>query len=230
MSIQPNELSGRRPLKTRDWKFFQLMAAWLAKQNVSPNAISVWSVVFGALAGIALACTSLWSDAIVRHTLWLAAAAMIQMRLIANLLDGMVAIEGGKKSIVGELYNEVPDRISDPLIFIGAGLAYGSNLPIGMLAAIMALFVAYVRAIGASVGVGQIFMGPFAKQQRMALLIAVCIVCTVLPDKWQPIHEPTSIGLMGCSLLVIAVGSLLTSIRRLRCIAQRMHERAGGES
>lgn len=230
MNKQPNDLSGRRPLKTRDWKLFQHIAAWLAKRNVSPNTISVWSVVFGALAGIALAATDLWENAIVRHALWLSAAAMIQMRLIANLLDGMVAIEGGKKSTVGELYNEVPDRISDPLIFIGAGFAYGSNLPIGMLAAIMALFVAYVRAIGASVGVGQIFMGPFAKQQRMAILIAVCVICAIVPDQWQPIHSVSGIGLMGVSLGVIIVGCLITSVRRLRCIAQRMHERAGDAS
>lgn len=35
-------------------------------------------------------------------------------RLLCNLLDGMVAVEGGKRSKSGELYNDVPGLISPP--------------------------------------------------------------------------------------------------------------------
>jgi phosphatidylglycerophosphate synthase len=44
----------------------------------------------------------------------------IQLRLLCNLLDGMVAIEGGFKTKTGEIFNELPDRLSDALILIGA--------------------------------------------------------------------------------------------------------------
>ncbi len=48
---------------------------------------------------------------------------MIQLRLICNLLDGMVAVEGGMKTACGDIYNDLPDRISDSLIILG--IAYG---------------------------------------------------------------------------------------------------------
>ena len=44
----------------------------------------------------------------------------MQLRLLCNLFDGMVAIEGGFKTKAGEIFNELPDRFSDAFIFIGA--------------------------------------------------------------------------------------------------------------
>ena len=39
-------------------------------------------------------------------------------RLLCNLLDGMVAVEGGKRSKSGELYNDVPGLSMMKLIFL----------------------------------------------------------------------------------------------------------------
>ena len=147
----PIEPTGRRPLKTRGWPFFQKLAAGLARSGVTPNAISFASIVFGVLAGVVLAATS-HSDGWVLRLYFLAAAGFIQLRLIANLLDGMVAVEGGKGGPTGDLWNEAPDRVSDVAIFVGAGYGAGSSPWLGLMAAVVAVFVAYVRALGASVG------------------------------------------------------------------------------
>src|SRR5688572_13663705 len=40
--------AGRRPLKSRQSPFFQKLAAQLARAGVTPNAISLFSLVFGA--------------------------------------------------------------------------------------------------------------------------------------------------------------------------------------
>ena len=77
---------------------------------------------------------------------WLAAAVLVQLRLLANLLDGMVAIEAAQASRVGELFNEVPDRVSDAATLVGLGFAVGSVPLLGFLAAILAILVAYIRA------------------------------------------------------------------------------------
>lgn len=213
-SIEAN----RRPLKTRQWGVFRWLADRLARAGVTPNVISSLSVFCALIAALAFAVTNettgLW-----QRFVWLAAAAGIQGRLIANLLDGMVAVEGGKRSAVGELFNEVPDRISDPLILVGAGYAMGSHPAWGWGAAVVALFVAYVRALGASVGAGQIFIGPMAKQQRMALLTIVALFHAVVPAAWPSALAETGWGVMRMALALICLGGVVTAVRRLRRIA-----------
>lgn len=216
----------RRPIKSRQWPLFRKMAASLANSGVTPNAISVSSVVFGILAGLAFASTRHAAESSLQRVLWIAAAVLIQLRLISNLLDGMVAIEGGKKSAVGDLYNEVPDRLSDPAILIGAGYAAGGDAVLGMLAAIVALFVAYVRAIGAGVGAGQQFHGPMAKPQRMAVMTVCALYCGFAPTAWQPLWHG-SWGIAAAALWLIIVGGVITACRRLFAIARIMRERAG---
>jgi phosphatidylglycerophosphate synthase len=221
----PIETSGRRPLKTRDWPIFKNLAAWLARNGATPNAISFSSMVFGGLAGGAFAATSHVTGWTARGC-WLLAAASIQLRLIANLLDGMVAVEGRKGGPVGDLWNEAPDRVSDAAIFIGAGFAAGSCPLLGFAAALVAVFVAYVRALGASVGVGQIFLGPAAKQQRMALMTLTAVVSSLLPEgvtiSLSKLDSPITI-----ILVVIIVLGLYTAWRRMARIATLLRAKAG---
>jgi phosphatidylglycerophosphate synthase len=220
----PIETSGRRPLKTRDWPFFKNLAAWLAHSGATPNAISFMSIVFGCMAGVALAATAHVDGWAVRAC-WLAAAACVQLRLIANLLDGMVAVEGRKGGPVGDLWNEAPDRVSDAAIFIGAGFAAGSDPLHGFGAALVAVFVAYVRALGASVGVGQIFLGPQAKQQRMAVTTGACVLSAAFPSMaWAGAGQPITI--IKIALAVVIVGGVITAWRRLARIAKLLREKA----
>ena len=156
---------------------------------------------------------------------WLVGAAGIQLRLIANLLDGMVAVEGGRASATGPLYNEVPDRLSDPLLLIAAGYAVHSDPIAGLAAASMALLVAYIRAIAASVGAGQIFLGPMAKPHRMALLTLVCSLGVILPDSWMSIN---GVGVMRIALWIIVFGGVITVIRRLRRAAEYLRSVSSG--
>src|SRR5260370_23846239 len=95
------------------------------------------------------------------------------------MLDGMVGVEGGLQTKSGEVFNDLPDRIADALIFIGAGhavhtLPYGMEL--GWIAALLAVFTAYVRMLGGAAGLAQSFAGPMAKQQRMALMTGACLL------------------------------------------------------
>jgi phosphatidylglycerophosphate synthase len=204
-TYQPTE---RRPLAARHWRPSRQMATWLARRGVSPNAVSLAGMGCGVAAGVALAATSSWPDW--ESAGWLAGAALIQLRLLANMLDGMVAIESGRASRVGELYNEVPDRVSDTAALVGAGYAAGGDVALGYVAACVALFTAYVRAAGKAAGAPQEYCGPMAKQHRMAVLTAVALFCGLAPASWQP-----EWGLPAAGLLVIAVGGLVTVARRL---------------
>lgn len=97
----------RRPLKTRERRWPRVLAARLAARGVRPNAVSLASLVFAALAGAAL-WLSLGRDGATSGLLLLAAAALVQLRLLCNLLDGLIAVEGGLGSPEGEIYNDLP--------------------------------------------------------------------------------------------------------------------------
>lgn len=201
----------RRPIAARSSGWARRLASLLAASSVTPNQISVLSVVFAALGGLAMAEGGGW-------WVWLAAALCVQLRLVCNLIDGMVAIEGGKSSAVGALYNEFPDRISDSLLLVPVG--YAAGLPwIGWLAALAAALTAYVRVFGGALGERQDFGGIMAKQRRMALLTAGLILQAAEAEIWG-----TRYALLAAGCL-IAAGSLLTCVTRTVAIARRLSPR-----
>jgi len=209
----------RRPIATRNRKWAQASTAWLASRNVSPNAISVAGMCACVVAGIALGLTSIADYRI----LWLIAALGAQLRLTANMLDGMVAIASSRASKTGELYNEVPDRISDAAVFIGAGFAWGGNVTLGYIATILAIFTAYVRAAGKIAGAPNEFCGPMAKQHRMLVITLICVYAAVTPRSWQIITLNNSqIGVMTLGLIVIVLGCVITVVRRVARIAHAL--------
>ena len=214
------QVGDRRPIASRKRRVFIAMAHFLARRGISANAISVIGMLCGIAAGVTLALTAHFTG-VEQRVAWLAAAALIQLRLLANMLDGMVAVESGQASPVGELYNEIPDRISDAVILIGAGYAAGADPILGYIAATVAVFVAYVRAEAKVAGAPQDFCGPMAKQQRMATVIFVALYSAVAPAVGQPLWR-NRWGLIALALIVIILGGLFTAARRIvraaRCL------------
>ncbi len=159
----------RRPIASRNTKWAAHVTRRLVAKGVAPNRISAGSVVAAALAGSAFATagavTPIWAAGL----LLILGAAFTQLRLLCNLFDGLVAVEGGMASPDGAFWNEVPDRASDLLILAGFGMASG-QLALGLLAGALAVMTAYVREFGRAAGLGSDFSGPGAKSHRMAVV------------------------------------------------------------
>jgi len=202
----------RRPLRSRNRAWAIGAAAVLARNGVSPNAISLASILFAAVAALALAAGRGAGDAL-HAVLMLVAAAGIQLRLLCNLLDGLVAVEGGRGSKSGEVFNDAPDRAADAILFVAAGYAlpwpaWGSAL--GWSAALLAVLTAYVRLLGGALGRPQDFAGPMAKQHRMAALTIACLAAIAEALLFDSRGRVLAVG-----LAVIVLGSALTIARRL---------------
>jgi phosphatidylglycerophosphate synthase len=140
------------------------------------------------------------------------------------MLDGMVAVESGVASPVGELFNEVPDRVSDAAMLIGAGYSLGGEPALGYVAACLALFVAYVRAQGKAAGAHQEFCGPLAKPQRVFLITVAALLSAIATAAWQDsgVQATTPVvhgSLMHWGLWIMIVGATMTAVRRLHRIA-----------
>ncbi|WP_107688487.1 CDP-alcohol phosphatidyltransferase family protein [Neisseria wadsworthii] len=201
--------NNRRPVAFRNNKQIVRFAAWLAaKDSPSPNQISILSAVFAA-CGAGLLAYSQHAAALV------GCAIFIQLRLMCNLLDGMVAVEGGKKTDTGEIYNEFPDRVADSVLIVALGYAIGQSW-LGWLGALLAMATAYIRVFGGSLGFPQDFLGPMAKQQRMAVLTLGCLLGAIES------HYNQTNFLLGVSLVAIVIGSGITCYKRTQAIAELM--------
>jgi len=197
--------ANRRPIAARDTGWARALASRLAATRITPNQISMASVGFAALGAGALLE---WPN----PAGYFICALCIQLRLICNLIDGMVAVEGGKGSPLGRIYNEFPDRITDSVFIVALGYAAGAAW-LGWVGALAAVGTAYVRVFGGAVGLVQDFRGPVAKQQRMALatigLLAAIAEYLVHAERY---------ALIAASAL-IAAGSIVTCATRTRAIA-----------
>ena len=201
-------IENRRPIKSRSAKWAEFSAQKLVLWGITPNAVSMISIFFAVIgAGILLVSKSPIALIFV--------VVMIQARLICNLLDGMVAIEGGKKTPVGAMYNEIPDRFADSFLIIALGYAIGIEW-LGWAGALMAMFTAYIRLLGGSLGLAQDFRGPMAKQHRMAVMSVACIVGAV-----EGLIFSTNYALV-IAACIIFLGSLNTVFTRMSAIANAL--------
>lgn len=211
-----NEAGARRPLKSRGTAWARALSRGLLRTGLRPNQVSVLSLVFAAAAAgflIVPESPAWWH--------WLAAAACIQLRLLCNLMDGMLAVEGGLKTANGEMYNEFPDRLADLCILAALGLTDGTiaSERLGWLCAGGAVMTAAVRLHGAALTGLHDFRGPMAKPHRMALATATCLLQTGLLLTGRPVLPLTWV------LAAMLAGIVLTLVRRLRGLSQTLHRR-----
>lgn len=208
----------RRPLSSRDSGWARAIARRLSAASVTPNQISMASMAMAAVAGIVF-----WQAGTAgggsRAALLVAAALFCQFRLLCNLFDGMVAIEGGKQAPDGPFWNEFPDRIADILIFVGVG--YGAGVPaLGWAAAALAVLTAYARELGRACGLPADFAGPMAKQHRMATITAAAIL-SLLEPLWRGDNAVLTIALW-----LVAAGAAVTAVRRAANIVRALRASA----
>jgi phosphatidylglycerophosphate synthase len=158
------EPTSRRPIGEGFRATARFATALCVRLNIHPNAISYASIVAAAVAALCF-----WKSG-ARPWLLLVAPLFCYLRLWFNMLDGMVALASGKASWRGEILNDLPDRVSDVVIFAGVAHSGWMNPFLGYWAAILALLTAYVGMFGQAVGVQREFSGLMSKPWRMVTL------------------------------------------------------------
>jgi phosphatidylglycerophosphate synthase len=213
------KVEGRRPIASRSANWAKWAAQSLVNSGVTPNQISMASMGAAGVAFVLLWGAGSVANAPGRGLLLLLAAAFVQGRLICNLLDGMVAVEGGKAEPDGPFWNEFPDRVADILILGGMGLAVG-HPGLGFLAAALAVCTAYVRELGVANGAPSDFSGPMAKQHRMAAATGAFVLAA-----FWPIWGEDAGWVLLIALWVIVLGTAGTVARRGWTLIQWMQAR-----
>lgn len=208
--------TSRRPISDVFRRTADAVVAWCVRRGVSADAVSYASIVASLVAAVMFAFAGRVP------ALLIVAPAFCHLRLWLNMLDGMVAVAGKSASKRGEIVNELPDRVSDILIF--AGVAHGGlcAMPLAYWAALLAVMTAYVGVTGQAVAGVREYGGVMSKPWRMVALhlgawttfamLTLARRATIV-DRFTPLD-------VACAIVI--VGSVQTCVVRLRATIRRL--------
>jgi phosphatidylglycerophosphate synthase len=219
MQYQP---TSRRPIADAFRVTARGSVNFCVKLGIHPDAVS-----YGSMVAAACAALCFWQSSQYPWLL-LVGPAFCYIRLWLNMLDGMVAIASGKASARGEILNDLPDRVSDVMIF--AGMAHsGLGCPFaGYWAAILAVLTAYAGMFGQAAGVCREFGGLMSKPWRMVTLHlgAWLTYFHAGPAANPPVIA--SLTIIDLTHAVVIAGCLQTIAVRLRNIMRALKEKEKG--
>jgi phosphatidylglycerophosphate synthase len=205
--------TSRRPIAAVFRRNAGAATRFCVHHGIHPDAISYLSIVAALIAAICF-----WKSG---GTRWLLIVAPLfcYLRLWLNMLDGMVAFAAQKASRRGEILNDLPDRISDILIFVGVAHSGLMTPLIGYWAAISAVLTSYVGLFGQALRLQRQFGGFMSKPWRMvALHIGAWLTFFLPPQSFA------TLTILDWTCLVVIAGCVETIVVRLKRIMNALQD------
>src|SRR5215468_2970940 len=208
------ESTSRRPIAAVFRQTAGAATRFCVHHRVHPDVISYLSIVASLIAAICF-----WKSGAIRWLL-IIAPLFCYLRLWFNMLDGLVAFAAGTASRRGEILNDLPDRVSDIVIFVGVAHSGLMNPLIGYWTAIFAVLTAYVGLFGQALGVQRQFGGIMSKPWRMVALHA---------GAWLTFFfGPQSFAnftILDSTCLIVIAGCVETIVVRLKRIMTALQDK-----
>ena len=145
---------------------------------------------------------------------------LLFLRLLLNVLDGVIAQETRTASAKGEALSEFTDRLSDLAVLIGFALSGFGVVSLAMTAAVVVLLVSYVGILGKAVGAGRQYGGLMRKPDRMVVVMIACVAQYILQRTGVVLPEVLRYQFTAFdwgSIVIIVLGTY-TILFRLRSI------------
>jgi len=203
----------RRPIAKVFRRTADTATRFCVRSGIHPDAISYLSILAAAIAAICF-----WKSGENRWLL-LIAPLFCYLRLWFNMLDGMVAIAANKASRRGEILNDLPDRVSDIIIFVGVGHSGWMEPLFGYWAAIFAVLTAYVGLFGQALGVKREFGGVMSKPWRMVALSIGAWLTFLLQ------RQPERFSILDLTCVIVVAGCIQTVVVRLKRITAALQDK-----
>jgi phosphatidylglycerophosphate synthase len=210
------EPTSRRPIAQIFRRTADAATRWSVRRGIHPDVISYMSI-FAALSG----AICFWKSS-EDPRLLIVGPLFCFLRLWFNMLDGMVAVASGKASARGEILNDLPDRVSDVIIFIAIAHSGWMNPFIGYWAAIFAVLTAYVGLFGQAVGGKREFGGVMSKPWRMVALSLGAWATFLCRSYGGGTFAFGPLTILDWTCLIVIVGCLQTIAVRLSSIARSL--------
>jgi phosphatidylglycerophosphate synthase len=203
--------TSRRPIAQIFRRTAETATRLCVRLGIHPDAISYLSIVAALVAAICFWESSKCPGLLIIATLF------CFLRLWFNMLDGMVAVAAGKASARGEILNDLPDRISDVIIFAGVAHSGWMNPFIAYWTAIFAVLTAYVGLFGQAVGGRRQFGGVMSKPWRMVVL-SLGAWATFACRSYRGTIDFGRLTILDWTCLAVIAGCLQTITVRLKRI------------
>ncbi|MCY4073178.1 MAG: CDP-alcohol phosphatidyltransferase family protein [Chloroflexi bacterium] len=183
---------------------------WLARSGVHPDAITVLGLLLVGLAALYIGAGD-----------FLRGGVLLLLSLPLDALDGAVARAAQRQGSFGMVLDSTLDRYADGFIFAAFGYHFARHgrlemLLLALFALIGSYLVSYVRARAddSKVAVG-VTVGWFSRLERVLVILVMTLAAGILKTV-----QPLEIG-----LVVLAVGTNLTALQRLRYVYSALKNR-----
>lgn len=198
-------------LRPQATKILDPMARFTANAGISPNVISILSLLFALFAGL------LYYYSAFNPMLVLVAGILVALNSFFDAIDGPMARYLDIANSKGDFLDHLIDRYSD--VFIITGIFFGVNLDlrIGVMALIGVLLTSYLGTQAQALRLGRYYGGIIGRADRMVLIIFSSIIYYLYPG--------TIFGfcVLGWMIIVIGVGSHITAFQRIAHIWKHLN-------
>ena len=169
--------------------------------GLTPNAVSVVSLLMATAAGVAYALGGQYRLA------YLVGAFCVFLNGWLDLIDGALARELAVDSAAGDLLDHVIDRYADIVMIVGLAAGIG-RYDLGLAAVTGVLMTSYLGTQAQAVGLDRVYGGIVGRADRLAIIGLVSgVAAFVAPIVWN-------LGLVAWLLVFLAVVGHLTAFQR----------------
>ncbi|MDD4749909.1 MAG: archaetidylinositol phosphate synthase [Methanosarcinaceae archaeon] len=198
-----------RPLAS---KVIEPMAKSFVRNKISPNALSLVSLLCAFLAGLCF----FYSGSIPEFTLF--AGIFVVLNSVLDALDGEVARMSRKASLKGDFLDHIIDRYAD--VFIICGIFFAGYVPwqIGVIAIVGVLLTSYLGTQAQALNLGRYYGGIMGRADRLVVIMLSAFANFAYPAKIA------SFSILGWAILLIAFTSHITALQRIFYIWNQLEE------
>ncbi len=195
------------------------IAKFLAAVGISPNLLSVASLVFAVLAGLFFFFAGN-APHLPFNPILLLAGVFVCLSAFLDGIDGVLAREIGNAGKKGDFLDHVLDRYSD--MFIIGGIILGGYVhprwEIGAIALIGVLLSSYMGTQAQAVGLSRVYGGLIGRVDRLLIIIVATLLNLIYP---YPIPASGllsvlsfSFSFIGWTIVIFAVLCNVTALQR----------------
>ena len=190
------------------WDAFLLpLARGMRVVGLTPNGVTVISLLFAALAALAFGLAGSPGS-----WLLLGGAVMVSVNALLDGLDGRLARLTNTTSKRGDYLDHVVDRYADLAILLGLTLSPLADDTWGLFAIVGTFLTSYMGTQAQALGLGRNYAGWLGRADRLVILIAVPALwwlATALGVAW-----PWSVTPLTLTLAYFAIVGNLTALQR----------------